>query len=80
MSLLLQQIASRMAESNIVGFDPIILVINSKKLYEIAEYYVNVERLHISDFKTILGLIVVKDDRAPDFFVVDNRSWVYQKF
>jgi hypothetical protein len=70
-----EQIDNRIAEIREAGWKPVLLVINLKVLDELEK---EIGVVGIGKLSNYLGLPIIIEPTA-DFFVVDDRSWVYQK-
>jgi hypothetical protein len=72
----MEQIKSRIAEICKLGWEPVLLVVNYKVLQELEE---ETGKFGTGNLTTYFGLPNIVKDKIADFFVVDTRSWVYQK-
>lgn len=75
----IEQIANRIAEIKKLGWEPVLLVANSVVLQELAKEMNKFATVNFARLTSYFGLPLVMNDNIADFFVVDNRSWVYQK-
>jgi len=71
-----EQIDDRIAEIRKAGWNPVLLILNYKVLQELEEELVIIGTGRLTNY---FGLPIIVKESIADFFVVDDRSWVYQK-